>query len=206
MSVDSCPSSVERGRNDKWFKQIAHKLKVQIIALNELADIFENVSGRRRRHDQADYLCMLKVKIIEEVESVQRMETASHSGHSKAALIAGLSAFGLGSLLASMSGRKDPGIFGLKLAGSVLSEKSPFGTVLIAVGTEGIPEGLKVIPISSLARDSKTSESDIKVTLQNSGYLLMTPNMFTVVLDKVESKILNGSISLPLDMSMAALD
>ena len=84
------------------------------------------------------------------------------------------------------------------MASSVLSRKVPFGTVLMVIGKEGIPEDVKIIFISRLARESNRSESEVVANFKNNGYLSMTPETFTHVLDKVERGILDGSLPLPL--------
>ncbi len=84
------------------------------------------------------------------------------------------------------------------MAGSVLSREVPFGTVLITIDKQGIPEGVKVVSISRLARESNISESEVEKSLKHDGCLLMTPKAFAKVLERVDSEILNGSVSLPL--------
>jgi len=87
------------------------------------------------------------------------------------------------------------------MAGSVLSKTVPFGTVLIRIGKEGIPEDVKVIPVSRLARESKRSKSDVVASLKRNGYLMMTLQVFTQALDKTKSEILSGSLYLPIKIS-----
>ncbi len=66
-----------------------------------------------------------------------------------------------GSIFAATKGRKDAFRIGLKLAISTPSKAVPFDTVLIAVGKGGLPEDLKVAPVSYLARESNKSESEM---------------------------------------------
>ena len=69
------------------------------------------------------------------------------------------------------------------------------------IGQKGIPEDVKVIPVSRLARESKRSELDIVASLKRNGYLMMTLQVFTQALDKTKSEILDGSLSLPIKIS-----
>ena len=84
------------------------------------------------------------------------------------------------------------------MAGSVLSRKVPFGTVLITIDGQGIPKGVKVVSISRLARESSMSESEVETNMKRDGSLLMSPEEFAELLDKVEREILDGSASLPM--------
>ena len=82
-----------------------------------------------------------------------------------------------------------------------MSKKFPFGNVLISIGKEGLPEDLKIIPVSRFARESNKTESEVETSLKHDGYLLMTPEVFAKVLEKVYSDILDGSVCLPLARS-----
>lgn len=64
----------------------------------------------------------------------------------------------------------------------------------------GLDTLLVGISVSRLARESNSSESEIKAGLKHDGYLLMTPEQFAELLDKVEQAVLNGSSSLPINI------
>jgi hypothetical protein len=138
---------------------------------------------------------------MDEVENIKRIESAAPSGANTQALLGGAAALTIGSIFSAARGRKDALNIGVRMAGSVLSRKVPFGIVLIAVGKGGLPDDLKIIPLSRLARESNRSESEVETSLKYGGYLLMTPDAFSKVLDKVECGILDGSVSLPIDIN-----
>ena len=140
---------------------------------------------------------------MQEVESVKRMESAAQMGSTKGALLGGGIAFTLGSLFAAVSGRKDAFNIGAMLAQSILNEAVPFGTVHIAIEKGGLPE---VVSVSRLARESSKSESEVVAIFRSNGYLSMTPETFTQVLNKVERGILDGSLSLPLPINIDKLN
>jgi len=170
----------------------------QVIAVKRLAVTFAEGDVQLIRHDQVARLRILKSRVMEEVENIKRIESAAQIGSTKGALLGGGAVFTLGSLFATVIGRKDAFNIGARMAGAVLSGKVPFGTVLIAVGKEGLPEDVKVVPVSRLARESSRSESAVVANFKNNGYLPMNPVIFTKVLDRVERGILDGSFSLPI--------
>ena len=182
----------------KLIKEMHSELRDQTIAIKELAVAF--VEGNRElvQHDQLTYLGIVKSRVMQEVEDIKRMESAAQTGSAEGALLGGVAAFTLGSLFAAARGRKDAPQFGARLAESILTRTVPFGTVLIAVEKGSLLEGLKVIPLSRLARELNKSESEIEASFKHNGYRLMTPETFAKVLDEVERGILDGSVSLPI--------
>ena len=186
---------------EKWVGEMRSELVQQVGTARRLAVTFVESNMRLIRHDQVSRLEILRSRINSEVEGVEQMESAAQIGHTKGTLLNSGLTFALGSLFMNAIGRKDSLEIGAQMAGSTLSRKVPFGTVLIGIGKKGIPEDVKVIPVSRLARDSKKSESDVKASLKQDGYLLMTLQMFTQALDRVKREILDGSLSLPIKIS-----
>ena len=116
-------------------------------------------------------------------------------------MLSGLAAFATAGLLAAMNNRKDALLKGVKAANSVLNKKIPFGSVFVAIGKEGLPENVEVAPISRLARESNKTEPEVEASWKHDGYLLVTPEQFAELLDKVEQVVLDGSVCLPLARS-----
>ncbi len=186
---------------EKWVGEMRSELVQQVGTARRLAVTFVESNMRLIRHDQVSRLEILKSRINKEVEGVEQMESAAQIGHTKGTLLNSGLTFALGSLFMNAIGHKDSLKIGAQMAGSALSRKVPFGTVLIGIGKEGIPEDVRVIPVSRLARESKRSETDIEANLKRDGYLLMAPEMFTRALDRVEREILNGTLSLPIKIN-----
>ena len=73
----------------------------------------------------------------------------------------------------------------------------PFGRVLVAVGPKGVPDGLKVLNISSMARAEGASELVVEKRLVTQGKLLITPKAFEQRMDWLAAEVLAGRIGLP---------
>jgi len=179
-------------------KQLSLDVEQQTVAVSELAVSFADSAQRQVRRDQATLLRRLKTSIMWEVENTRRMELAAQTGSIKGSLLGGAANFFLGNLFASAIGHDDAFKTGVKLAGSVLSKSVPFGTVFIAIGKEGLPEDLEIIPVSRFARESTKTEMEVEESWKHEGYLLVTPEQFSELLDKVEQALLDGSLLLPL--------
>jgi len=180
-------------------KQLSLEVEQQTVAISELAVSFADGAQRQVRSDQAILLRSLKTRIMWEVENIRRMELAAQSRANNITLFGKApAAFIFGSLYTAATRHKDAYKPGVKLAGSVLSKKIPFGMVLIGIGKEGLPEDLKIIPVSRFARESNKTEPEVEMSWKHDGSLLMSPEEFAELLDKVEREILDGSASLPM--------
>jgi len=182
-----------------WIKQLSLEVKKQTVAVRELAVNFTDGEQRQARSDQATLLRNLKTGILWKVENIRQMELAAQRSDNKITLFGKApAAFIFGSLYTAATRHKDAYKTGIKLAGSVLSKDIPFGRVLISIGKEGLPENLKVISVSRFARELNKTESQVETSLKGNGYLLMPPEVFVKVLEKMEREILDGSVSLPM--------
>ena len=181
-----------------WIKQLSLEVKKQTVAVRELAVNFADGEQRQVRHDQAAFPRSLKTRIMREVEDIRRTESAAQIGSTEAIFLGGLAAFASGGLWADKNRPRDALNIGMRMAGSVLSRKIPFGTILIAIREKGLPGDLAVVPLSRLARESGKSELEVEASLKDNRYLLMTTEVFAKVLEKVEREILDGSVSLPM--------
>jgi len=177
---------------------LCRQAREQAAALEPLGDIFAQEAKRLFRHDQAVCLRRLKARVMREVSNTLEQETTASNAFTKTALVMGAAEFALGGLVAAMFRSRRVFSVGTHLAQGELSKTKPFGTVLVAVGHGGLPNDVEVVSLSRLARESGRLESNIEAALQTSGYLLMTPQTFSNVLDELKCKVLNGSLSLPV--------
>ena len=167
-------------------KQLSLEVEQQTVAISELAVSFADGTQWQIRSDQAILLRSLKTRIMWEVENIRRMELAAQSRDNNITLFGKApTAFILGSLYTAATRHKDAYKTGVKIASSVLSKKIPFGMVLIGIGKEGLPEDLKIIPASRFARESNKTEPEVETSWKHDGYLLMTPEQFAELVDKV---------------------
>lgn len=182
-----------------WIKQLSLEVKKQTVVVRELAVNFADGEQRQVQSDQASLLRNLKTRTLWEVENIGQMELAAQSSNNIITLLGRAPAtFIFGSLYTAATRRKDAYKTGIKLAGSVLSKKIPFGKVLIGIGKEGLPQNLKIIPVSRFARELNKTEAQVEASLKGNGYLLMASEVFAKVLEKIGREILDGSVSLPM--------
>ena len=182
---------------EELIQTMRSELEQQTIALERLAIAFAGSDIQLIRHDQVARLRILKSRIMEEVQNIKRSESASQSSANTEALLSSGTAFIFGSLFMAQMGRQDALDIGSRMAELSLTKNIPFGLVLIAIGKEGLPEDLKIIPVSRFARESTKTEPEVEANWKHDGYVLVTPDQFAELLDKAAQAVLDGSLCLP---------
>lgn len=190
---------------EKQIKAMRLEIADQNEAVDELAISVNHNKQQIVQYDQIACLQTLRARILKEVEDTKRMESAAQTGSYQGKMLYGLAAFAFSGLFAAMNHRNDALLKGVEAANSAMSKKVPFGSVFVAIGKKGLPKDVEVVPISRLARESNKSELDVRVSLQANGDLLVTPEAFVKILDKAESEIHGGTISLPMDIDKLKL-
>lgn len=72
-----------------------------------------------------------------------------------------------------------------------------FGTVLVGIGIEGVPDDVHVVCLSRLARESHRKEIDIVMQMQDAKKLLLTEDNFIKLLTWLADEIMAGRKKLP---------
>ena len=168
-----------------------------VSAVQTLATLFEEGAARLSREDQVARLKILRAAILQKVERAKAQETAANTGHSMASTVSSLFRFGGGLITLTSEDTTMQAISQHLLARPARKEPS-FGTILISVGSGGVPEDVEVINISRLTRESKRDECDVTNGLLADGHLLFTANAFSSLIDRLADEILKGGLSLPV--------
>lgn len=172
---------------------LCHRARAQVDALAALNEIFAQEAEYLCRHDQVRRLDELGEKVTQEVRDVRRMETTASLRFSQGTLISSLVNFAVGSLVAgARHSREHPLSIGIRLALSEFERTAPFGGVVVALGSGGVPDDVTVVALSRLARELGMSESEILAAIETRGYRLTTPEALFSTLDKLKEQVLTG--------------
>jgi len=177
------------------------RIKINIAAGEELVSALADTTTYLARRDQVARLRSLKSKVLDDVKFLLDEESSAKSGFIEGRIISAPLSFAIGGLAGMLLHHKKPIETGLNAARSTLSKKLPFGTVLVAIGQGGLPDDIKAIPLSALARQSATTESAMRKAIVIKGYLLMTPERFAAMMDGIEHLVLDGALSLPMSLN-----
>lgn len=181
-------------------EDLLRQAREQRAALKPLSDSLERESKWLFRYDQSVRLRYLKASIMHKVSDALEDEARASSAFPVGDLVTGVMAFTTSLGIMAITGqKKKPWILEL-LLNNKQSRRRPFGKVLLALGPQGLPDGVEVITLSRLAREGGVSESEASDELQAKGHILMTPEDFYSFLGRLEPKVLDGTISLPVSL------
>jgi hypothetical protein len=186
--------------SEKWFVENALRVKRYLMAAEKLTNEFVAAADNVRRRDQAVSLRRLKARIMADVEHEQSRETSASLAFSERKLAGGVVGFTASLIAGAAAGHKDSLAVAADVADASFRKSAPFGTVLVAVGKNGVPDDVKVIPLSRFARESKISESQVRAALNKSGHFLTGSHAFAAAAGEIERRVLSGVASLPLSV------
>ena len=186
---------------EEWLGKNIDRIKTNIIAGEELSSAFASSATNLARRDQAECVRNLKSRVLAEVKYLLDMESSGESGAIKAKLVSAPLSFAVVGFTGMLLHHDNPLAMAINAAGATLSKNPPFGMVLIAIGKGGLPDDVKVIPLSRMARESKMSELEVRTILADKGYFLITQEVFAATMGAVEHCVLNGVLPLPLPIT-----
>jgi uncharacterized coiled-coil protein SlyX len=184
------------------YRKKIEELRCQVRAMEKTIEVinkaFAQEAEHLRRQDQARCLDDLRARVAQEVTEMQRLESAASYSFTKGTLISGLMKFAGGSAMAAaLHSKEHPLSVGAKLAGDEFSRTKAFGTVAVAVGPKGIPDDVRTVSLSRVARETGRTESEVRAALEGRGYRIMMPSDFLRSLGELREKVLGGSATLP---------
>jgi hypothetical protein len=75
---------------------------------------------------------------------------------------------------------------------------------MVCIGPNGLPDDVKVVSISQLARELNRPEPEIIDKLQDDGHLLFSEHVFSLLIDRLVGDIREGRLSLPISRNKLA--
>jgi hypothetical protein len=176
----------------------AKKLTKSGLAFNS---IFDQEEIRLKREDEASSLRAVYRAVVAQLQRLERTEASVELGHSQANLL-----FSLGGLaVAAMISKSNP-LSAMRdyLLRGPTDRQRPFGLVMVCIGPKGLPDDVRDVSISQMARESNRLESQIINKLREDGYLLLSREAFSVLIDKLIGDVREGRLSLPISRDKLA--
>lgn len=178
-------------------ENLREEVKRLLCAAESLPVLFQHEAVYLRRNDQATDLIIFRSAILDRVEREISSEGSGESGDSMKKAV--LSLVGLaGNLLAHRSGNARLSGISQRLLDIGQASTPPFGSVVVGIAPGGLPDDVRVICISRLARDSRQEEAAITDELGRHGFLLLSPEAFSQLIDKLVDELRSGNASLPV--------
>jgi hypothetical protein len=176
----------------------AKKLTESGLALNS---IFAREEIRLNREDEASSLRAVYRAVVGQLQRLERTEASVERARSQASLM-----FSLGGLAVAAMGSKSKRLSAMKdyLLREPTDRQRPFGLVMVCIGSKGLPDDVRGISISQLARESGRQESQIINKLREDGYLLFSEHIFSLLIDGLSGHIREGKLNLPVSRDKLA--
>jgi hypothetical protein len=181
-----------------YLNDIQHQAGILAQAAVSLNQSFETEAERLTREDEVQRLKTIHTAIVEKLASLRQTERAASYGHSKASLDWSLVGFAAKLITMAITENRQAHDFVNQVFDTSERNKCPYGTIMVCVGSKGIPDDIQVVSISESARESNQSEFEIIQKLQKDGWLLLSQEAFTGLIDRLITHVREGRLHLPI--------
>lgn len=179
-------------------QDLKHQAKRLTSSALSLVALFAEEAKRLNRKDEALRLKELHSSINHQLHRLKQSEASASQGHDNAQLILSLGGLAVGSVIRMVSKNEQLRTISGRLFGSLGNKKSPFGRVRVCIGPGGLPDDLRVVSVSQLARELNRQQSEVIKALQEGGYLLFDEREFSLLIDKLIAEALEGRLRVPV--------
>jgi len=162
---------------------------------SDLNAVFGREGSRLKREDEASRLRAIHDAIVEQVQRLRETELLASCDHSQANLMLSLVEVAVTAMVSK--GRRLSAVTDCLLRGPA-NRKQPFGLVVVSIGPRGLPDGVEVVSISQLARESKRPQPEVMNKLRDDGYLLFSEEAFSALASRLISDAREGKLRLPV--------
>jgi len=181
---------------DAKLKSLQKKATKLVSAAESLTILFDQEDTRLKRKAEVTRLKLLCSAILQRAERERSAEISASIGYKQGRLIAQSA----GLLITALSRNNKVQSVARSLLEESASEKRVFGTILIRIDKKGLPDGVDVVCISRLGRESNQSDTEVINRLKQTGYLLLNEENFSRLIDKLIEGILEGCLALPVSI------
>ncbi len=181
-----------------YLKNLRHQAGILAEAAVSLSKSFEAEADRLTREDGAQCLKAIHAAVAEELERSRRLESAASYGYTKASLPFLITGSIAKLIVAASTENQRARNFVNHVFDTDANKKPPYGMVMVCVGPKDMPDDVRVVSISELARERNLSESEIIQKLQKGGCLLFNQETFSRLIDKLVIDIREGRLHLPI--------
>ncbi len=177
-------------------KGLQKKAAKLMSAAESLTILLDQEADRLKKKDEVAQLKLLRSAILKQAEQGRGTEISASIGYKQGRLIAQ----SVGLLITTFSKNNKVQSITRSLLKESAGEKRAFGTIFIRIDKKGLPDGVDVVHISRLGRESNRSETEVINQLKKDGSLLLSEENFSRLIDKLIEGILKGCLALPVSI------
>jgi len=180
-----------------YLEDLRSEGKALIEGASALNGLFDKEEARLKREDEASTLRAAYRTVLERLERAKWSESCACYGDSRAKLIFSFTGLAAKIIVAATTeSERTRNIVNTVFAPE--GHKKPFGTVMVCVGPEGLPDDVRVAFISQLARESNRPQIEIMSKVQDNGYLLFSEEAFSLLIESLIDAVRGGKLHLPV--------
>lgn len=169
----------------------ANNLTETGLALDAL---FAREETRLNREDEASSLRAVYRAVVEQLQQLREIELSASRDQSRARLILSVSELAVAAIVSKdkLSAITD------YLLQNPANKQRPFWLVMVCIGPGGLPDDVRGISVSQLARESNRPQLEIINKLRDDGYLLMSEDSFSSLISRLMGDVREGKLHLPV--------
>jgi hypothetical protein len=179
-------------------ENLRHQVRQLTSAGLSLTTLFAEEAKRLGQEDEASRLRALHRAILEQLERAKSDESTASYAYSQVRLRAAWGGLIVGTIIKMASSNRWLQSSANYLLENLGGKKPPFGKVLVCIGPKGLPDDVRVVSVSQLARESNQDESEVINNLEERGCLLFSEEDFSILIDKLVNDVLEGHLHLPV--------
>jgi len=181
-----------------YLNNFCHQAGILAEAAVSLSKSFEAEADRLTREDGVQRLKSIHAAIAEGLQRARWLEGVASDQNSKANLPFSIAGSIAKIIVAATTENQRARNFVNQVFDTDADKARPYGTVMVCVGPKGLPDDVRVVSISELARESNREESEVINELQQGGCLLLNEKAFSLLIDKLINDVQGGRSLLPV--------
>jgi hypothetical protein len=181
-----------------YLKSLSHHAGILAEAAVFLSKSFEVEADRLTREDGVQRLKEIHVTVVKELERSRWQESAASYENTKVVLPFSVTGSIAKIIMAATTKNRRTLNLVSQVCDTIVEKRSSYGTVMVCVGPKGLPDDVRVVSISELARESNRPESETIQEVRKRGYLLFSQESFSHLIDKLVIDVREGRLYLPI--------
>ena len=185
-------------------KNIHDQAQILTAAVISLNGSFEAESLRLERQEAVHRLKLIRTTILGDLERARGLESAASYGKTKADAVFSLTGVAVKLFTTAITDNQRTRNFVNDVFSTSHHDKPTLGTVMVCIGLKGIPDDVRVVSVSELARKSNRLETDVTRELREKGDLILGEETFCSLIDKLSQLVREGRLVLPVPKEKVA--
>ncbi len=181
-----------------YLKNLGHQAGILAEAAVSLSKSFQAEADRLTREDGVQRLKSIHADVVEELQQAELRESSASRRYAKTNLRFSITGTIAKVIVAAITEDKLVRNNVNQAFDRHAGKKLPYGMVMVCVGPKGMPDDVRVVSMSRLARESNRPERQVVGDLEGQGSLLFSEKAFSLLIEKLIGDVREGRLALPI--------